>query len=339
MINNPIMREMTMAAKPDRSSTRRAFMLSAAAAPFGARHGLAQGFPSHPIKIVIGFPPGGGIDILARLMAPKMSEKLGQPVIVENRPGANGQVAMQGVAQADADGHTILFGTTGNLAVNPVLYAGRAGMDMEKEFTALSQVASLDFVLVVNPSVPVKSVKELIDLAKAKEIFFASSGNGGLPHLSGELLNLQAGIRAVHVPYRGSAPAFTDLISGQVQFVFDALAIAQPHLEAGRLRAIATTGPKRMAALPDVPVVKEALPNFEVVNWYGMVVRAGTPVPAITRLHQEVVSALREPEVKERAVTLGLDLVGSAPAEFAAFQKAEIAKWSDVIRAAKIKAD
>jgi tripartite-type tricarboxylate transporter receptor subunit TctC len=321
------------------STTRRAFMLGAAAAPFVARQGLAQGFPSRPVRIVIGFPAGGGIDILARLVAPKMSEKLGQPVIVENRPGANGQVAMQGVVQAEADGHTLLFGTTGNLAVNPVLYAGRAGMDMDKEFTALSHVASLDFVLVVNPSVPAKSVKELIELAKTKEIFFGSSGNGGLPHLSGELLNLQAGIRTVHVPYRGSAPAFTDLISGQVQFMFDTLAIAQPHIEAGRLRALATTGPKRMAALPDVPAVKDTLPNFEVVNWYGMVVRAGTPAPAIARLHQEVVSALREPEVKERATTLGLDLIGTTPAEFAAFQKAEIAKWGDVIRAAKIKAE
>src|SRR5215510_8776394 len=322
------------------STTRRAVVLGAAIAPFVARRSLAQaGFPSRPVKIVIGFPPGGGIDILARLMAPKMAEKLGQPVIVENRPGANGQVATQGVVQAEADGHTILFGTTGNLAVNPVIYAGRPGMDMEKEFTALSQAAALDFVLVVNPAVPAKSLKELIELAKTKEIFFGSSGNGGLPHLSGDLLNLQAGIRTVHVPYRGSAPAFTDLISGQVQFVFDALAIAQPHIEAGRLRAIATTGPRRMAALPDVPVAKDTLPNFEVVNWYGMMVRAGTPAEIVTRLHQEVATALRDPEVKERAVPLGLDLIGSPPAEFAAFQKAEIAKWGDVIRTAKIKVE
>ena len=263
-----------------RSTTRRGFLLGAAAAPLLARAIFAQaGFPSRPIRIVIGFPPGGGIDILARLMAPKMSERLGQPVVVENRPGANGLIATQGVAQSEPDGHTILFGTTGNLAVNPVLYAGRPGMNMAQDFAPLSHVASLAFVLVVNPSVPAKSLKDLIELAKSRpdELLYGSSGNGGLPHLSGELLNLQAAIRTRHVPYRGSAPAFTDLISGQVQFVFDALAIAQPHIESGRLRALATTGPKRMAALPDVPAAKDTLPNFEVVNWYGMVVRAGTP--------------------------------------------------------------
>jgi tripartite-type tricarboxylate transporter receptor subunit TctC len=323
-------------------TTRRQFVLGAAAVPVLARPAIAQaGFPSRPIRIVIGFPPGGGIDILARLMAPKMSERLGQPVVVENRPGANGLIATQGVAQSEPDGHTILFGTTGNLAVNPVLYAGRPGMDMAREFTPLSHVASLDFVLVVNPAVEAKSLKELIELAKARpgEILYGSSGNGGLPHLSGELLNLQAGIRARHVPYRGSAPAFTDLIGGQVQFMFDALAIAQPHIEAGRLRAIATTGPKRMATLSNVPAAKEILPDFEVVNWYAMSMRAGTPPEIVTRLQQEVVHALRQPDVAERSASLGLDLVGSTPEAFGRFQQQEIAKWSGVISAANIKTE
>jgi tripartite-type tricarboxylate transporter receptor subunit TctC len=323
------------------STTRRAFILGAAAAPVLACPVLAQSrFPSRLVKIVIGFPPGGGIDILARLMAPKMAERLGQSVIVENRPGANGLIATQAVAQAEADGHTILFGTTGNLAVNQALYA-RPGYDMERDFAPLSQVASLAFVLVVNPSVPAKSLEELIGLAKARpgELSFGSSGNGGLPHLAGELLNIQAGIRTLHVPYRGSAPAFTDLISGQVQFVFDALAIAQPHIEAGKLRPLATTGPQRMAALADVPIAKDTLPDFEVVNWYGMIVPAGTPADTLARLHQEIAYALRAPDVAARAAALGLDLVGSPPAEFAAFQKAEIAKWGDVIRAAKIKVE
>jgi tripartite-type tricarboxylate transporter receptor subunit TctC len=323
------------------SITRRSFTLGAAAAPFLAAPALAQGFPSRAVRIVIGFPPGGGIDILARLMAPKMSERLGQPVVVENRPGANGLIATQGVLQSEPDGHTILFGTTGNLAVNPVLYAGKPGMDMAREFAPLSHVASLGFVLVANPAVPAKSLKELIDVAKKKpdDLLFGSSGNGGLPHLSGELLNLQAGIKTRHVPYRGSSPAFTDLLSGQVNFVFDALAIAQPHIEAGKLRALATTGPKRMPALPDVPTANETLPSFEVVNWYGMVVLAGTPPAVVARLQQEVAHALRQPDVMERAKALGLDLVGSTPEAFASFQKAEIAKWGEVIRTAKIKAD
>jgi tripartite-type tricarboxylate transporter receptor subunit TctC len=298
-------------------------------------------FPSRPIRIVIGFPPGGGIDILARLMAPKMADRLGQPVVVENRPGANGLIATQGVAQSEPDGHTIFFGTTGNLAVNPAIYAGRSSLDIERDFTALSLVASLPFVLVVNPSVPAKSLAELIAFAKARpgEVLFGSSGNGGLPHLSGELLSLQAGITTRHVPYRGSAPAFTDLISGQVQFVFDALAIAQPHIESGKLRALATTGPTRMAALPDVPLARDTLPKFEVVNWYGMVVRAGTPAAIVSRLNQEVANALRQSDVAERAASLGLDLVGSTPEQFAALQRDEIAKWGGLIRAANIKVD
>ncbi len=316
-------------------------MLGAAAMPLLARGTFAQAFPSRPVRIVIGFPAGGGIDILARLMAPKMSERLGQPVVVENRPGANGLIATQGVAQSDPDGHTIFFGTTGNLAVNPVLYAGRPGMNMAQDFAPLSHVASLAFVLVVHPSVQAKSLKELIELAKARpnEILFGSSGNGGLPHLSGELLNLQAGISTRHVPYRGSAPVFNDLIGGQVHFTFDALAIAQPHIEAGKLRALATTGPARMKALPAVPAAKDTLPNFEVVNWYGMVARAGTPAEIVTRLNQEVANALRQPDVAERAASLGLDLVGSSPAQFATLQREEIAKWGEVIRTANIKVE
>ena len=323
-------------------TTRRRFVLGAATAPFLARRSLAQaGFPSRTIRIVIGFPPGGGIDILARLIAPKMSERLGQPVIVENRPGANGLIATQGVAQAEPDGHTILFGTMGNFAVNQALYGARAGFDMERDFAPVSQVALLPFVLVVNPAVPAKSLRELIDVAKARPgaLFFGSSGNGGLPHLCGELLNLQAAVRTVHVPYRGSAPAFTDLISGQVQFVFDALAIAQPFIESGRIRPLATTGAQRMAALPDVPLMKDTLPNFDVVNWSGMVVRKGPAAAIVSRLAQDVSSALRQPDVAERAASLGLDLVGTGPDAFAAFLLSESAKWGEVIRTAKIQVE
>jgi tripartite-type tricarboxylate transporter receptor subunit TctC len=323
------------------STTRRRFMLGAVTAPLVARSAEAQTFPSRPVRMVIGFPPGGGIDILARLIAPKMSERLGQPVIVDNRPGANGQIATQTVAQADPDGHTILFGTAGNLAINQVLYADRPGTNMERDFTAVSQLASLGFVLVVGPSAPAKSFKELIDFAKprAGQVFFGSSGNGGLPHLCGELLNLQASIQTVHVPYRGSAPAFTDLIGGQIQYVFDAAAIALPHIQAGSIRPLAVTGPTPIAALAGVPLAKETLPDFEVVNWYGMVVRKGTPAEMIARLQQEVAFALRQGDVTERAASLGLDLLGTTPEQFAAFQRTEILKWGRVVKSANIHVD
>jgi tripartite-type tricarboxylate transporter receptor subunit TctC len=315
-------------------------MLGAAAAPFLARRTLAQAaFPSRPIRIVVGFPAGGGIDILARLMAPKMSERLGQAVIVENRAGANGLIATQGVAQSEPDGHTVLFGTMGNLAANAVLYAGRPGVDMERDFMPLSHVASLPFTLVVNNALPAKSVKELIDLAKARpgQLFFGSSGNGGLPHLCGELFNLQAGVRTVHVPYRGSSPAFTDLAGGQVHFIFDAYATGLPFIQSGHIRLLATTEPTKLAALAGVPPMKDTLPNFNVGNWYGMVVRAGTPEPIVSRLNQEVVYALRRPDVIERAATLGLELIGSTPEGFGEFQRKEIVRWGEVIRTAKIQ--
>jgi tripartite-type tricarboxylate transporter receptor subunit TctC len=323
------------------ATTRRHFMLGAVAAPLVAGSASAQAFPSRPVRIIIGFPPGGGIDILARLIAPKLSERLGQAVIVDNRPGANGLIASQMVAQAEPDGHTILCGTTGNLAVNQALYPDRPGTNMERDFTAVSQIASLGFVLVVGPTMPAKSFAELIDIAKSRggQVFFGSSGTGGLPHLCGELLNLQAQVHTVHVPYRGSAPAFTDLISGQVQYVFDAVAIALPHITSGSIAPLAVTGPTPIAALPGVPLAKATLPEFEVVNWYGMVMRKGTPAKIVSRLQQEVAFALRERDVVERSAALGLDLLGTTPQQFAAFQQAEIAKWGAVISNANIHVD
>lgn len=319
--------------------TRRRLLLGAAAAPWIIRSASAQSFPNRPVRIVIGFPPGGGIDILARIIAPKMSERLGQPVIVDNRPGANGQIATQAVRQAVPDGHTVLFGTLGNLAINQVLYPDRPGVDVQHNFAPVSEVASLSFVMVVGPSMPAKSLSEFIAIAKSKpgQIMFGSSGIGGLPHLCGELLNLQAGIKTVHVPYRGSAPAFSDLIAGQVHYVFDALAIALPHIKAGTLRPLAVTGSQRIPALPNVPLMKETLPEFHVTNWYGMVVRNGTPMPVIQRLQQEVAFALRQPDVAARSASLGLDLLGTTPDRFGAFQSAEISKWAKVVKAADIR--
>lgn len=324
------------------ATTRRDFMLGAAASPLLARRALAEAdFPSRPVRIVVGFPPGGGIDILARLMAPKMSERLGQPVVVENRAGANGLIATQSVAQSDADGYTILMGTMGSLTVNQLLYPSRSGADLEKNFIPLSHVASLPFTLSVNSELPVRSVAELIDYAKARpgKVFFGSSGIGGLPHLCGELLNLEAGIKTVHVPYSGSSPSFTDLARGQVQFDFDAYAVALPFIQSGHIRLLAITEQTRLKALAGVPTMQQTLPDFDVANWYGMVMRAGTSAAAVSRLNQAVVSALQQPDVVERAETLGLELVGTTPEQFGVLQRQELARWTDVIRTANIKVD
>jgi tripartite-type tricarboxylate transporter receptor subunit TctC len=324
------------------STTRRQFLLAAAASPFVARRARAEAeFPARPIRIVVGFPPGGGIDILARLMAPKMSERLGQAVIVENRPGANGQRGTLSVAQADADGYTILCGTTGALVVNQLLNAGRGSVDFERDFVPLSHIASLPFVLCVNGALPINSVSELIAYAKARprQVFFGSSGVGGLPHLCGALLNLQADIETVHVPYAGSAPAFTDLARGQVQFDFDALAVALPFIQSGHIRVLAVTEATRLKALAGVPTMRETLPDFGVANWYGMVMRAGTPPAVVARLNQEVRYALRQPDVGERADTLGLELVGTTQEKFGGLLHQEIARWAEVIRTAGIKVE
>jgi len=324
------------------ATTRRQLLLATAASALAARGVRAEAeFPARPIRIVVGFPPGGGIDILARLMAPKMSERLGQPVIVENRPGANGQRGTLSVAQADPDGYTVLCGTMGALAVNQLLNAGRSGVDMERDFVPLSHIASLPMVLCVNSALPIGSVADLIAYAKARprQVFFGSSGIGGLPHLCGALFNLQAGVETVHVPYSGSAPSFTDLARGQVQFDFDALAVALPFIQSGHVRMLAATEATRLKALAGVPTMRETLPEFSVANWYGMAMRAGTPPAAVARLNQEIQYALRQPDVVERADVLGLELVGTTPEKFGGLLHQEIARWAEVIRTAGIKVE
>ena len=300
----------------------------------------AQSFPSKPIRIIIGFPPGGGIDIVGRILSQRLSETLGQQVIVDNRAGANGIIATELVAKAAPDGHTIFFGTTGNLSVNPGLYPSLP-FNFERDFTPLTQTSSVPFLLYVHPSVPARTFSEFVAYAKANpgRVHFYSSGSGGLPHLSGELLNSVAGIKTIHVPYKGSAPGFNDLLGGQVQFGFDAVAIGLQHVKVGKLRALATTGRTRLAVLPDVPSASETLPGFEVVNWYGMVLPTGTPREVIARLHSEIVKAMNVPEIREKLVAQGTDPVGSTPEEFGAFMKAETVKWARVIKSANIRPD
>jgi tripartite-type tricarboxylate transporter receptor subunit TctC len=300
----------------------------------------AQPFPSKPIRIVVGFPPGGGIDLVARLLAPKLSESLGQQVLVDNRAGANGIIATELVAKAAPDGHTIFIGTTGNLSVNPALYTNLP-FSIERSFVPLTQTSSVPFLVYVHPSLPVRTLAQLIALAKANpgKINYYSSGNGSLPHLTGELLNTRAGVKTIHVAYKGSAPGMTDLMGGHVQLGYDAAAIGLPHVKSGRLRAIATTGPTRLSFLPDVPPANETLPGFEVVNWYGMVLPAGSSREVIRRLHAEIIKAMAVPDIREKLIAQGTEPVGTTPEEFGAFMKSETAKWALVIKAANIRAD
>jgi len=302
--------------------------------------GVGQAWPQRPIRIVVGFPPGGGIDVVARLLGVKLADALGQQIVVDNRPGANGILATEIVAKAAPDGHTFFIGTPGNLSVNPVL-AKNLPFNMERDFVPVMQTSSVPFLLYTHPKVPAKSLDELIAHIKANagKVNYYSSGNGGLPHLASELLNNLAGIKSIHVPYKGSAPGFNDLMGGQVQFGFDAVPIGLQHVKAGRVRAVATTGPKRLPFLPDVPAANETLKGFEVVNWYGIVAPTGTPARAIERLNSEILKAMAVPELREKLVAQGTDPVDSNPRAFGAFMKAESAKWGRVIREANIKSD
>ncbi|MEK7948377.1 tripartite tricarboxylate transporter substrate binding protein [Pigmentiphaga sp. YJ18] len=297
-------------------------------------------YPERPVRIIIGFPPGGAIDTIARLMGPPLAERLGQPVVIENKPGAGGVVAAQGVARADADGYTVLMGTMGNLSITPVLTKDLS-YDMEKDFAPVTVVASSGFVLYVNPAFPARTVGELIAYAKANpgKVNFSSSGNGGLPHMAGELFNSATGLKLTHVPYKGSTPSVNDVIAGQVQMTFEATAIGLPFVQAGRLRVLATTGDQRLAVFPDAPTVAETLPGFSVTNWFGMVVPARTPQDRIDRLQKEIAVVLARPEIKERLDALGVAVVASPPAAAGRFMQEERARWAKVIRDANITAN
>ena len=302
--------------------------------------GSGQVWPQRPVRIVVGFPPGGGIDVVTRLVGARLSETLGQQIVVDNRPGANGILGADIVAKAVPDGHTFFIGTTGNLSVNPVLVKNLP-FNMARDFMPVMQTSSVPFLIYTHPKVPAKSFDELIAYIRANpgKINYYSSGNGGLPHLASEWLNTLAGIKAVHVPYKGSAPGFNDLLGGQVQFGFDAVPIGLQHIKAGRVRAVATTGPKRLSFLPDVAAANETLKGFEVVNWYGIVAPAGTPARVIERLHGEIVKAMAIPELREKLIAQGTDPVNSNPQSFGVFMKSESAKWARVIKEANIKAD
>jgi len=287
------------------------------------------------------FPPGGGNDILARSVGQRLAEALGQQIIVDNRGGAGGLIGAELAAKAVPDGYTIFLASIGNLAFMPALHA-KLPYDPVRDFAPLTLLATSAFVMVVNPSLPAKSVKELIALARAKpgQINYGSSGQGSSLHLTGEIFKLATGTDLVHIPYKGSAPALTDLIAGQVQIMFGTMPPTLPHVKTGKLRALGVSGAKRSVAAPDVPTIAEAgVPGFEVLNWYGIVAPGKTPAAIVQRLNGELVKTLKAPEMIESLGTQGLEAAGGSPERFGVFIKSEMAKYAKVIKAAGIRAE
>lgn len=305
--------------------------IASVGAPLSA---AAADYPTKPIRMLVGFAPGGGTDTTARAMAGKLSERLGQQVIIDNRPGAAGNIATEITVQSNPDGHTILMGTIAALAINPSLYK-KLPFDPLKDVATVSRAVDSTNVLVVHPSVAAKSVKELIALAKSKPLNGGSSGIGGAGHLALELFNLQAGTKIVHVPYKGGGPAMVDLLAGNINLIFATAASAVPHIKSGKIKALAVTTSKRSGLVPELPTVAEAgLKDFEANNWYGIIVPAKTPRAIINRLNKEIVAVLNLPDIKEFLFKQGLDAAPSTPEDFTAYIRSEKAKWEKVIKAA-----
>ena len=320
----------------------RPLMIALAALLFLSAPALAQTFPDRVIRIVNPFPPGGSVDVMVRILAQRLGERVGQQVIVENRSGAGGNTGAESVAKADPDGYTLLFTAPGPLVINQNLYGKGLPFDPAKDFAPVALFAVAPIVLMVNPAVPATNVQELIALAKAEpgKLSFASAGNGSTNHLSGEMFKHMAGIDIVHVPYRGAGPAMNDLIGGHVQMFFDLLPASLPQIHSGKVRALANAGTTRPAALPDLPTVAEqGLGEFDAASWVGLVAPARTPEPVLAKLSREVREVLRQPDVIARIRELGSEPGDAFAKDFGAFMQAETAKWAEVIRASGAKAD
>jgi tripartite-type tricarboxylate transporter receptor subunit TctC len=299
----------------------------------------APTYPTKPIRLVVPFPPGGPTDIYSRVLSQKLGESLGQQVVIDNRGGASGIIASEIVARAAADGHTLLLGGAGVLAVTPAVFA-KIPYDPIRDFAPISMLVTNPFMLVVNPTVPVNTVPELIKLAKAKpgQLNFASAGPAGPPRLAAELFKTMTGVDIVHVPYNGGGPALTATMSGQVHMFFAGISGVLALVKDGKLKAIAVTSAKRTQVAPQLPTIAESgVPGFEVSNWYAALAPAATPAPIVTRLNAEIVKALNSADVRKRLLDLGADPVPGTPEEMGAFRKSELAKWAKVIRAAGIK--
>jgi len=311
----------------------------AIALPVLARTARAQTYPARPVRIIVGLAPGGGTDIVARLIAQWLTERLGQSFVVENRPGANGNIATEAVANASADGYTLLAVSPG-AAINTWLY-DKLGFDFLRDIAPVAGIIRVANVMVVNPSFPVKTLPEFIAYAKANpdRINMASSGNGSSNHLSGELFKMMTSITMVHVPYRGAAPALTDVIAGQVQVIFSAITSTVEYIKADKVRALAVTSAERAEALPDIPAVAEFVPGYEASNWWGIAAPKATPAETVAKLNREINAAFADPKIKARLADLGGTPLAGPPAEFGRLIANETEKWGKVIRAAGIKAE
>ena len=306
-------------------------------APFAA----AQSFPAKPVRMIIGFPAGGPIDIVARVMSPKLGEVLGQQVIVDNRGGANGLIGGEAVARSAPDGYTMMLISTGTATISPHIYP-KMPYDAQRDLVCVTLVTQTGELLVVHPSLPVKNVKEMIALAKARpgQISIASTGSGGLPHLALELFKIEAKVNMLHVPFNGAAPAVSNAVGGQVQGVIADLPVLQPHIQSGRLRALALAAPKRSPLFPDVPtMIEQGLPKVEAVNWYGIQVPAKTPPEIIAKLNDAFAKTLNDADMRQKLIGRGAEPIPSSPAEFTAFVKAEYEKWGPIAKASGAKVD
>ena len=312
-----------------------AFLLAGMAVP-----ATAQGYPNKPVRILVGYAPGGGTDIMARAIGAKLSDSLKQQFVIENRPGANANIAAKLAADAPADGYTLLFMSVAHIMSKPVYK--NLGYDIERDFAPITVVTNVPNVLCLHPSLPVKTVKELIALARAKpgSLTYATSGVGSPEHFAGEMFKMMTQTDMLPIPYKGGAPLAVDLVGGQVMLAFNTAPPIMPHIQSGRVRAIAVTMDKRVAALPDVPTIAESgVPGYSMSTWYGAVIQVKTPRDIVVRLNQEMLKALALPDVRDRMAGLGADVVGNTPEEAAALIKLEVDKYTKVANAARISAD
>jgi tripartite-type tricarboxylate transporter receptor subunit TctC len=322
---------------------RRTFLVSSLVTAFALalqRRAFAQAWPAKPIRLIVPFPPGGGTDVVSRTLGDRLGAALGVPIVVENRPGAGGNLGLDAVAKSAPDGYTVGMGQTSNLAINPTLYSSLP-FNPQKDFAPIALVASQAMVLIVAKDAPFRTLGDVVAGAKAKgDLTMASAGNGTVGHLAGEMFARRAGIKLVHVPYKGAAPALTDVMGGSVAIFFASAGAVTGQVEGGRVRALAVTSAERMKKLPDVPTIAEAgYPGFEATDWKALVAPAGTPATIVSRLNAEVARALQSREMSERLASEGSEPMGGSPARFAQFLRDEGAKWSAIVKASGAKVD